>query len=46
MIKFFDIETRYKAQKLAPWATVIVRVIGGFMAFEFLSDYEIWRNQK
>jgi len=46
MRKFLDVQTRYKAQKLAPWACVIVRVIGGFMAFEFLDDYKIWRNQK
>lgn len=31
---------------LAPWASKIVRVCGGYTAFESWSDYEIWKNQK
>lgn len=31
---------------LAPWASKIVRVCGGYMAFESWTDYETWKNQK
>ena len=43
-----DVEagTREKAEKVAPWAAVIVRVVGGWIAFESVSDYETWRWQK
>lgn len=31
---------------IAPWASKIVRVCGGYHAFESVADYEIWRKQK
>ena len=31
---------------IAPWASKIVRVCGGYKAFESWTDYEIWRKQK
>lgn len=39
-------DTRYEAKKAAPWAEKIVKVCGGYMAFESLEDYRIWKNQK
>lgn len=30
----------------APWASVAVEVEGGYMAFESVTDYETWNNQK
>lgn len=30
----------------APWASIAVEVEGGYMAFESVTDYEIWENQK
>jgi len=35
-----------QARKLAPWAAKIVKVEGGYMAFESVSDYQTWRKQK
>lgn len=35
-----------EARKLAPWASKVARVEGGYMAWESLSDYETWRKQK
>ena len=29
-----------------PSATVIRKVCGGWMVFEYASDYEIWKGQK
>ena len=29
----------------APWASVVVEVDGGYMAFESEADYETWKNQ-
>ena len=43
---FIDVSTRYKAKKAAPWAAKIVKVSGGYMAFESTSDYETWKNQR
>lgn len=31
---------------ISPWAGRFVRVCGGYMAFRYESDYEVWRNQK
>lgn len=31
---------------IAPWASKVVRVCGGYKAFESLTDYATWRNQK
>ena len=39
-------ESRYKARKTYPWAAKIVRVCGGYLCFESVCDYKIWKNQK
>lgn len=46
MIKFIQANTRKQAQQQAPWAAKIVKVCGGYQAFEFMSDYQTWKNQK
>jgi hypothetical protein len=28
------------------WAAIIIRVDGGWQAFESVDDYAIWQNQK
>lgn len=33
------------ARKLAPWAAIIARVDGGWLAFESKKDYYQWRRQ-
>lgn len=43
---FIECKSRSTAKRRAPWAAVITKVDGGFMAFESVSDYEMWRNQK
>lgn len=43
---FIQVATRSEARKAAPWAEVIAKVAGGFMAFEFVTDYDTWRRQK
>jgi len=30
----------------APWATIAIRVDGGYMAFESNEDYETWKNHQ
>jgi hypothetical protein len=35
-----------KASKQCPWAACIIRVDGGFMAFESKYDFRIWEKQK
>ena len=32
--------------ELAPWAQRVIKVEGGFMAFESREDYRIWKNQQ
>jgi hypothetical protein len=29
-----------------PWAVKMVKVEGGYMAFKFITDWLIWKNQK
>ena len=35
-------ETREEAEKLAPWAVVVLEVPGGWMAFESTEDAARW----
>ena len=44
--EFIQADTRYQAKKAAPWAASIVKVEGGFMAFESVSDAQLWKSQK
>lgn len=44
--KFVECKYRYQAKKECYWASVIKKVIGGYMCFESITDYEIWKNQK
>lgn len=44
--EFIKATTRYFAWKAAPWAAIIVKVDGGWHAFECMGDYHTWKNQK
>lgn len=44
--KFIECKTRKTAVRRAPWACKIVKVVGGYRAFETWTDYETWKNQK
>ena len=35
-----------EARKIAPWAAKIVKVEGGYMAFESVADYRTRKGQK
>ncbi len=39
-------KTAKEAKEKATWASKVVKVEGGYMAFEFMSDYTTWKNQK
>lgn len=43
--KFIQCENRKQAVKECPWASMIVLVVGGYMCFESITDYEVWKNQ-
>lgn len=45
-IEFIQAATVAQARKLAPWAAKVVKVDGGYMAFESIADYETWKRQK
>ncbi|GAB0057456.1 hypothetical protein SIID45300_01784 [Candidatus Magnetaquicoccaceae bacterium FCR-1] len=44
--EFLEVSTRYMAKKLAPWAAIIAKADGGYMAFESVTDYWTWKQQK
>jgi len=44
-IRFVPAVTRRQAAAECPWAARIVRVDGGWMCFESLTDYATWRAQ-
>ena len=44
--EFIECKSRAQAERLAPWAAEILKVEGGYMAFESIADAEIWRGQK
>ena len=39
-------KTAKEAKEKATWAAKVVKVEGGYMAFEFMTDYTTWINQK
>lgn len=41
-----ECKTLRTAKRRAPWAAKLVKVYGGWMAFESVTDWEIWKNQK
>lgn len=43
---FIECKTRKQAEKAAPWYAVLVKVGGGYMAFESVQDWKVWKNQK
>jgi hypothetical protein len=45
-VQFVQAKTRKQAVAECPWAAKIVKVEGGYMCFESITDYETWRNQK
>lgn len=46
-IEFLETDNRAKAKRLASFEPVkLVKVVGGYMAFESWSDWEVWANQK
>lgn len=44
--QFVQVDTRKQATSECPWAAKIVKVDGGYMCFESVTDYETWRAQK
>lgn len=44
--EFCEVKTRKTAVKRMPWASKIVKVVGGYVGFESWTDYHIWQNQK
>jgi|DEB0MinimDraft_4_1074332.scaffolds.fasta_scaffold129381_2 hypothetical protein len=46
MTKFIECASRKTAHRRAPWAAKITKVEGGFMAFEYVSDFHVWKGQK
>ncbi len=44
--EFIETTKRHEAVKSCPWAVKIVKVEGGYLAFESIADFETWRRQK
>lgn len=44
--QFVTAKTAKEARDKAPWAEKIVKVEGGYMAFESARDYETWKQQR
>ena len=44
--ELIECKTRKTAAKRAPWAAELVKVEGGWMAFESFQDAQTWRSQK
>jgi hypothetical protein len=44
--EFIRADYRYQAQEVCPWAVKIAHMDNGFMCFEHIDDYILWRQQK
>ena len=45
-VKFVQTKSRYQAKKACLWAIKTAKVCGGFICFESVTDYKIWKKQK
>jgi hypothetical protein len=45
-VKVIVCKSRETAKKRAPWAAKLVKMIGGFVAFESMTDYDNWKRQR
>jgi hypothetical protein len=45
-IKFIMTNKKSEAVEQCPWSSKIVKVHGGYLCFESLTDYTVWKNQK
>lgn len=43
---FVQCQSRSTAKRRAPWAAIIAKVTGGFIAFESIDDYKTWKGQR
>lgn len=44
--QYVNCKYRYQARKACPWASVIHKTEGGYMCFESVDDYNIFKKQK
>lgn len=44
--QFIETNSRRIAKAECPWAAIIAKVDGGYMAFESTVDYRTWRGHK
>jgi hypothetical protein len=44
--EFVECKDRRTAKRRCPWASKVVKVCGGYRAFESLYDHEVWKNAK
>jgi hypothetical protein len=43
-IQFIEAATRYAARKAAPWAAVLAKMNGGYLAFATFRSYRLWKG--
>lgn len=44
--RFVQCADRRTALRRCPWGAITAKVNGGFLVFEYVTDYKIWRDQK
>ena len=44
--RFIQANSKREAFDRAPDAVMLIKVCGGYMAFDSIDDYETWRKQK
>lgn len=43
---FIECRCRKTAKRRAPWASVIVKVEGGFLAFDCYAEFQDWKRER
>lgn len=46
MRQFIQCASHATAKRRAPWAAVIAKVSGGYIAFVHVADYKTWRKHR
>ncbi len=44
--RFVACKDRRTAMRRCPWGVIAAKAYGGFLVFEYVEDYKLWKNQK
>ena len=44
--QFVECKYSYQAKKQCPWWSIVTKCVDGYMVFESIDDFNVWKNTK